>query len=107
MLDDWEQYAFIPDVSGTGLIESPTKVIEMWRLEYEALRDEGGCFVLTNHPFLSGRPSRARALEGFMRDVASDVGTWVASLEEIATHVRSLGLAPRTLNPPIVDSEYR
>jgi len=106
-LDDWEQYCFIPDVSGVGLIESPTKVIEMWRLEYEALRAAGGCFVLTNHPFLSGRASRAHALEGFITDVVSDTATWVAALDDIALHVRSLGLTPRRLTRPEVDAEYR
>lgn len=106
-LDDWEQYCFIPDVSGAGLIESPTKVIEMWHLEYEALRDIGGCFVLTNHPFLTGRPSRAKALEGLIKEVISDSAVWVASLEEIALHVRSLNLDPRKITRPEVDPEYR
>ncbi|HVE25265.1 MAG TPA: polysaccharide deacetylase family protein, partial [Sporichthya sp.] len=32
-LDDWEQYCYVPDFSGSGLIESPVKAIEMWRLE--------------------------------------------------------------------------
>lgn len=106
-LDDWEQYCFIPDVSGVGLIRSPSDVVEMWRLEYEAMRDEGACFVLTNHPFLGGRPSRARALEGLIKDVVSDSSVWVTSLGEIATHVRSLRLTPRSMSAPIVPSEYR
>jgi hypothetical protein len=37
-LDDWEQYCYIPEFSGSGLIESPTKAIEMWRLEFDAIR---------------------------------------------------------------------
>lgn len=106
-LDDWEQYCFIPDVSGVGLIESPTKAIEMWKLEFEAMHEIGGCFVLTNHPFLSGRPSRAKALEGFIQEVADDSSVWVTTLEEIALHVRSLDLPPRKLLPPVVDKEYR
>lgn len=106
-LDDWEQYCFIPDVSGTGLIESPTKAVELWRLEFQGLRDAGGCFVLTNHPFLSGRPSRAAALETLVEEVVADPAVWVASLEEIAGHVRSLGLRPRALPAPVVPDEYR
>lgn len=106
-LDDWEQYCFIPEVSGVGLIESPTKVIEMWNLEFQAMHEIGGCFVLTNHPFLSGRPSRAKALEGFIRDIVNDSSVWVTTLEEIALHVRSLELDPRHLVQPIVDKEYR
>jgi len=106
-LDDWEQYCFIPDVSGVGLMKSPTEVVDLWRLEYEAMRDENACFVLTNHPFLSGRPSRARALQGLITEILADSSVWVASLEEIATHVRTLGLKPRTMVPPVVKPEYR
>ena len=36
-------------------------------LELDALVDDGGLFVLTNHPFVSGRPSRAAALEALDR----------------------------------------
>lgn len=99
-LDDWEQYCFLPDISGVGLIESPTKVEEMWRLEFDALHAEGGCFVLTNHPFLSGRPARAAALDRLVEYVTGQPDVWVAPLVEIAEHVRGLGLAPRELTKP-------
>ena len=61
-LDDWEQYCFLPDISGSGLIETPAKARELWTSEFEGLHEEGGCWVLTNHPFLSGRPGRAKHL---------------------------------------------
>jgi peptidoglycan-N-acetylglucosamine deacetylase len=99
-LDDWEQYCFVPDFSGTGLIESPAKVGEMWRLEFEAMRAERGCFVLTNHPFLTGRPSRAAALESLVSHVCSLDDVWVTHLGAIAEHVRGLGLAPRSVQRP-------
>jgi peptidoglycan/xylan/chitin deacetylase (PgdA/CDA1 family) len=85
-LDDWEQYAFYPGWTGSGVIESPRKVHEMWLLEAEAHHAEGGCFVLTNHPFISGRPSKAAALERLIEDVRSMDGMWVATLDEIARH---------------------
>ncbi|GAB3348482.1 polysaccharide deacetylase family protein [Amycolatopsis echigonensis] len=85
-LDDWEQYAFYPGWTGSGVIESPAKVSEMWSLEAVAQHREGGCFVLTNHPFLSGRPSRAAALEELIETVKALPGMWVAPLEEIAEH---------------------
>jgi peptidoglycan-N-acetylglucosamine deacetylase len=99
-LDDWEQYCYIPDFSGSGLIESPRKAVEIWRLEFEGLRSVGGCFVLTNHPFLSGRSSRAAALEELVAHVVSCSDVWVAPLCEIARHVRGLGLAPRSITRP-------
>ncbi|HTS15732.1 MAG TPA: polysaccharide deacetylase [Candidatus Sulfotelmatobacter sp.] len=93
-LDDWEQYAYLPDLTGSGLIESPVKVMEMWRLERDATFAAGGCLVLTMHPFLSGRPSRAAALAGFLDELVAmrEAGIWVAALDEIAAHVATLQL---------------
>lgn len=88
-LDDWEQYAFYPGVMGSGIIESPAKVLEMWSLEAEAHHLEGGCFVLTNHPFISGRPSKAVALERLIEKVRNMDGMWVTTLGEIATHAEN------------------
>lgn len=102
-LDDWEQYCFLPDISGSGLIETPAKARELWQGEYEAMTAEGGCWVLTNHPFLSGRPARAHELSGLIGDVVADPASWVASLEEIAQHVRGLGLTPRTIERPLLE----
>lgn len=99
-LDDWEQYCYLPDIAGSGLIESPRKARELWQLEFDALRTLGACWVLTNHPFLSGRASRAAELGDLMRHVAEHTDVWTTSLGAIAEHVRSLGLPPRTITRP-------
>ena len=106
-LDDWEQFCYLPDVSGSGLIETPAKARELWQAEYDAMVLERGCWVLTNHPFLIGRPSRIRELDILLSHVVSDPASWVASLGEIATHVRSLGLTPRSIEPPVLGGGYR
>jgi peptidoglycan-N-acetylglucosamine deacetylase len=85
-LDDWEQCAGYPSWTGRGVIESPAKVHEMWLLEAQAHHAEGGCFVLTNHPFISGRPSKAAALERLIEDVRALDGMWIAPLGDIARH---------------------
>ncbi|MEU5282168.1 polysaccharide deacetylase [Streptomyces asoensis] len=61
-LDDWEQYAFLPNPSIGQVIEDPTKVQRMWTAEIDAMARHGCLFLLTCHPFLSGRPSRLEAL---------------------------------------------
>ncbi|GCD96896.1 polysaccharide deacetylase family protein [Embleya hyalina] len=61
-LDDWEQYAFLPSPHVGSVIESPRKVLEMWTDELDAMAQFGCLFNLTNHPFLTGRPSRAIVL---------------------------------------------
>jgi peptidoglycan-N-acetylglucosamine deacetylase len=100
-LDDWEQYCYLPDIYGSGLIESPLKARELWQAEFESLRVVGGCWVLTNHPFLSGRPSRAQQLDELMEHVLGYADVWVASMGEIARHIRGLSLAPRSIEFPV------
>lgn len=99
-LDDWEQYCFLPGISGEGLIESPAKVEEIWALELDAMREVEGCFVLTNHPFLTGRPSRAAVLDRMIERAVGHGDIWIASLGQIADYVRTLHLSPRTVVPP-------
>lgn len=101
-LDDWEQYCYLPDLSGSGLIETPAKARELWWSEFEGLVEVGGCWVLTNHPFLSGRPARARSLSGLIAGVLATPGVWVAALDEIATHTRGLGLPARGVERPVL-----
>lgn len=106
-LDDWEQYAFLPDLIGSGVIESPAKALEMWSLELEAAHAIGAAFVLTCHPFLSGRPARARALEQLIERMRALQGLWVTTAGEIARHVAGLNLAPRTCPQPVLpDAAY-
>jgi hypothetical protein len=71
------------------VIESPAKVLEMWTLEAEAHHSQGSCFVLTNHPFISGRPSKAVALERLIERVMGMDGMWVTTLEQIAEHTKA------------------
>ena len=94
-LDDWEQYCFLPGVSELGLIQTPAHAIELWSAELEGMRRFGGCWVLTNHPFLSGRPGRAAALERFITAVHEMPDVWVGSLGEIAGLVQNARLPAR------------
>jgi len=101
--DDWEQYCFIPDAFGTGVIESPAKTEEMWLLDLAAMREEGGCFVHTSHPFLSGRPARAAALGHVMAEAVAFGDVWVATMSDIARHVRRQKLQPFEMQSPLID----
>lgn len=57
-LDDWEQYAFLPEPHVGSIIEAPSKVLDMWRGELEGMTEYGCLFNLCLHPFLSARPGR-------------------------------------------------
>jgi len=93
-LDDWEPYNYLPGITGSGVIASPADVLTRWTLELEAVVAEGGLFMLTNHPFISGRPSRAVALERLIERARAIDGLWIAAAEEIAAHVATLPLEP-------------
>jgi len=62
-LDDWEQYAYLPDPDVGHLINRPGAVGDIWVEEMDAYREHNSLLVLTCHPFLSGRPARLRAIE--------------------------------------------
>ncbi len=101
-LDDWEPYNYLPRITGSGVISSPADVLARWTLELEALADEGGLFMLTNHPFVSGRASRAVALERLVERAQAIDGLWIATAAQIAAHVATLGLAPVFHRRPIL-----
>jgi peptidoglycan/xylan/chitin deacetylase (PgdA/CDA1 family) len=96
-LDDWGPYVYLPGISGSGAIAAPSDVVARWEDELEAMVAVGGCFVLTNHPFVSGRPSRARALERLVERATRIDGLWITTLAEIAAHAESLDLPPLSL----------
>jgi peptidoglycan/xylan/chitin deacetylase (PgdA/CDA1 family) len=104
-LDDWEQYAFLPGLTGSGLIESPAKALEMWTLELAAMHKIGAAFVLTCHPFLSGRPSRAHALELLIERMKDLPGLWITTVAEVARHTASLNLPARHCPPPVIPQD--
>ena len=99
-LDDWEPYNYLPGITGSGVIASPADVIARWTLELEALVEEGGLFMLTNHPFVSGRASRAAALGRLIERARAIDGLWIATCDEIAAHVATLDLEPVVHQPP-------
>ena len=101
-LDDWGQYCYVPDFSGNGMVADPAAVCAQWQADFGAMSAAGGLWILTDHPFLSGRPGRAAALGDLIGHVARHPGTWIATLAEIATHVRGLGLSPRQISKPVL-----
>ena len=86
-LDDWEQYAYLPDPEIGGTIERPVSVLELWRSELDAMRRHGCLFVLTMHPFLTGRPSRLEALRALVEHALDCGDVEFATGDEVARRV--------------------
>jgi len=89
LLEDWEQFAFSADPAWGFTPENCAKVFDLWWREFEAMHDFGCCFVLTLHPWLSGRPSRVRLLEDIVRAIQAKGRVWFARGRELASYVRA------------------
>src|SRR5271165_3867659 len=98
MLEDWEQFAFNADPAWGFVPENCSKVFDLWWREFEAMHDFGCCFVLTLHPWLSGRPSRVRLLEKLVTAMREQGGVWFGRGREIAAYVRAHPEARRELD---------
>lgn len=100
-LDDWNRYNYVPGYASSPILR-PSAVADAWAEELEATVAVGGLFDLTMHPFISGRPARAAALESLIRRTQAMDGVWVAAADEIAAWVAGLDLAPIDHQPPVV-----
>jgi peptidoglycan/xylan/chitin deacetylase (PgdA/CDA1 family) len=92
-LDDWERYAFWPDLYGSGIIGRPSEVEEAWYEEVVQTLHAGGTPVLTMHPFLSGRPSRAAALARLLERIGQLPGVRFVTCADAANGVAQDGQA--------------
>ncbi len=100
-LDDWNRYNYVPGYTSSPILR-PSEVVAGWGEELEAVVEAGGLFDLTMHPFISGRPARAAALEGLIERAQSMDGVWVAAGDEIAAWVESLDLPAVRHEPPVI-----
>jgi peptidoglycan/xylan/chitin deacetylase (PgdA/CDA1 family) len=91
-LDDGPLYLFglIPPMSPGGPYAEPSRVLELWRSEFDALYDEGAYVHHTLHPFLSGRASRLRTVEAFIQYVLMRPGTRFCTTGEVYDMYRSV-----------------
>ena len=87
-LDDWEQYAYLPDPSIGSVIQSPMIVANMWIHELDAMRRHGCLFLLTCHPFLSGRAGRTEALRALVEAIVSRGDVDVTTCLDVARRIR-------------------
>ena len=92
-LDDWNRWNYVPGYAASPILR-PSEVETAWTEELEAIVEVGGLFNLTMHPFISGRPSRAAAIERLIERARSVDGLWIAAGDEIAAWVETLDLPP-------------
>jgi peptidoglycan/xylan/chitin deacetylase (PgdA/CDA1 family) len=104
-LDDWAQYAFLPRPPIGENIRSPAYVAEMWVHELDAMRRHGALFVLTCHPFLSGRAGRIEALRALIEAGLSRGDVEFSSAGAVAAATLAGEDIPRRRLEPVVVTE--
>lgn len=76
--------------SGAGLDKwhpaSPQQVLGSWLEEWEATYEFGNLFMLTVHPWVSGKGQRIRMLRTLLEHVKQQPDVWFATAQEVAKH---------------------
>lgn len=67
---------------------NPNAVFHSWIEEFEGIREYGGLFTLTVHPWISGRSQRLRLLRKLLHHVMGHEDVWIATAHQIAEHHR-------------------
>jgi peptidoglycan/xylan/chitin deacetylase (PgdA/CDA1 family) len=63
-------------------------VLSLWRYELDGMRRHGGLFMLTNHPFLSGRPGRIEGLRQLIEYALGQGDVRFSSAGDVARRAR-------------------
>ena len=74
--------------AASGSLPSPDLVEAVLESEFDVAYEEGGLFVLTMHPHITGHRSRVAALEKLVRHMKTKPGVWFATEESIARYVK-------------------
>jgi len=103
-LDDWEQYAYLPEPHLGYHINDPTAVCSMWLAELDAMRRHRAAFVLTGHGFLSGRAGRVEGLRALIEGALGFGDVEFKTAEQTAREALSRkGTVRRSHQPVNVD----
>jgi peptidoglycan/xylan/chitin deacetylase (PgdA/CDA1 family) len=71
-----------------GGLPDPDAVERVFQSEFDVAYEEGGLFILTMHPHITGHRSRIAGLEKLIVHMKSRAGVWFATHEQIARYVK-------------------
>ena len=64
-------------------------MLDIFRREFDRAYEEGGLFLLTMHPHVTGYRSRIFILEELIAHMKSRPGVWFGTHAEVARYVRA------------------
>jgi len=86
ILDDFPYFGGNADGSNPSISD----VYEVFQSEFDVAYEEGGLFLLTMHPHITGHRSRTAMLERLVQYMKRKPGVWFATHEQIALRVKPL-----------------
>jgi peptidoglycan-N-acetylglucosamine deacetylase len=78
--------------TANGSMPSPDAVFQIYKAEFDLAFEERTLFVLTQHPHVTGRRSRIVELDRLLQYIRSKPGVWFATMEQVASYVKTAGL---------------
>lgn len=88
VLDDYEIFYASLFPNGGGLTVPASDALQIYKEEFDGLREYGGLFTTTFHPCILGRPGRLLMLKELFSYFKSFDDVWFATYEEIAQYVK-------------------
>jgi peptidoglycan/xylan/chitin deacetylase (PgdA/CDA1 family) len=83
----------------------PDTAYAFWRGEFDGMYRDGACYVLTLHPFISGRHALMKPIERLIKYISGFPGVWWTTVEAVTRHAETLlahgELARRASPPPV------
>jgi peptidoglycan/xylan/chitin deacetylase (PgdA/CDA1 family) len=83
IVDDYPYFG-----ASSGSLPNPDLVEQIFASEFDVAYDEGGLYVLTMHPHITGHRSRVAGLEKLIVHMKSKPGVWFATEEDIARFLK-------------------
>jgi peptidoglycan/xylan/chitin deacetylase (PgdA/CDA1 family) len=104
LLDDAVYFRFTDHASRTPA--DPAQVLNSWIEEFEGIHEFGGAFVVTVHPWISGRGQRIRLLRKLFAHVQAKGDVWFTTIGEIADwHAGSANMTRFEMPMKLVSTE--
>jgi peptidoglycan/xylan/chitin deacetylase (PgdA/CDA1 family) len=75
--------------AANGGMPNPDEVEKVFQSEFDIAYEEGGLFILTMHPHVTGHRSRVAGLEKLIVHMKAKPGVWFATHEQIARYLKT------------------
>jgi peptidoglycan/xylan/chitin deacetylase (PgdA/CDA1 family) len=89
MLDDAEHWGHTR-ANRDKAISDPDTVFRIWSSEFDGYYKSSGCYVLTLHPFISGRWAYIHTIDRLVRYIKGHSGVWWTTMDRVTKYSEQL-----------------